>query len=505
MGRSIQPVLVGVGQTLDRPTDLSEARSPLEMMRATSLACADDAGISSRQLEEIDTLAVVNTVGPRLMTNPPARLADAIGAGRANQYLTSTGGNTPQMLVNHFAKEIVYERTSMVLLSGAEALDSLSRSSKTDYPLNWVEEEGAETKPANRFSEERPGTNDTEAAHNMVAPIVTYPLFENALRRHYDISLEEHQREIGKLFARFSEIAKDNPYSWFPTARSAEEIALPTIENRYVGFPYTKFMNAVMQINQSASVLMMSDVKARSLGIDESKWVYLHGHCDIDDIWNVCERINFHSSRALEIGLSKVFDMAKTTADEIDFFDIYSCFPAIVEITRDILGMKPSDPRPLTVTGGLPYFGGAGNNYSMHAIATMVERLRKNPGSLGLVTANGWYLTKHALALYSTTRPNSPFDLSDATALNAEIASLAHPIMDPKPEGKGVVDTFTVIFGRDGQPEYGLVIGTLYNSRRFVAHIKADRELLEKMTREDPIGLRGTVVYGETINVFDFD
>jgi len=505
VARSIQPVLVGAGQLVDRPDDLSSELnplSPLSMMQATAESAAMDAGLEADGLKDIDTLVVVSSVGPKLIANPPAALARRIGAERAEQYITVTGGNTPQTLVNQFAEEIASGRRSMVLLSGAEALDTLSKASKAGIRLDW--EDGGESGEPRSLWPDRPGSNEVEQAHGMVAPIVTYPLFENALRRHYGISREAHQRAIGELFAPFTALARDNPCAWFPTERSAEEIATPTPENRYIGFPYTKYMNAVMQVNQSASVLLTSDAKARELGIDESRWVYLHGHCDVNEIWHVSERIDFHSSPALEMGLASALEMAGTTAGEISHFDVYSCFPAVVEVTRDALGMAADDPRLLTVTGGLPYFGGAGNNYCMHAIATMMDRVRCNPGDRGLVTGNGWYLTKHALGVYSAAPPERPFVLQDRDLLKNRIDALSHPILDLEPAGSGIVETFTVIFDRSGSPERGLVLGSLENGRRFVAFVPPERQLLEDMINDDPIGRKGTVTSGNPTNLFEF-
>ncbi|SVD09252.1 uncharacterized protein METZ01_LOCUS362106, partial [marine metagenome] len=204
-------------------------------------------------------------------------------------------------------------------------------------------------------------------------------------------------------------------------------------------------------------------------------------------------------------GLSTVMEMAQTSADELNHFDIYSCFPAVVEITRDILGMKAEDPRCLTVTGGLPYFGGAGNNYSMHAIASMMDDLRQTPGEFGLVTANGWYLTKHALGVYSTQRPVGPFARPEVSQLDNTIANLDHPTIEPAPEGRGKVETFTVMFDREGQPEQGLVIGSLASGKRFVAGTRGDQTLLRGMISEEVIGAPGVVSSNGTTNLFEFD
>lgn len=503
MVHSVQPVLVGAGQLVDRPDDLEAALSPLAMMQATAESAAADAGLEPDRLRSIDTLVVVSSVGPTLVANPPAALARRIGAEEAAQYLTVTGGNTPQTLVNQFAEEIAGGRREMVLLTGAEALDTLAKAVKADVRLDWGND-GIDFGDPKLLWPDRPGSSETERAHGMVAPIVTYPLFENALVRHYGVSVQAHRRAIGELFAPFSKIAKDNPFAWFPTERSAEQIATPSAVNRYIGFPYTKYMNAVMQVNQSASLLMTSDAKARALGIDESRWVYLHGHCDINEIWHVSERVDFHSSPALALGLASTLEMAGASANEIRHFDVYSCFPSVVEITRDALGMAADDERIFTVTGGLPYFGGAGNNYSMHAIATMMDRLRRSPGELGLVTANGWYLTKHALGIYGAARPDTPFEHQDPVVLQGQVDAVRHPELDPLPAGRGTVETFTVMFDRAGEPERGLVVGMLDTGKRFVADVPPERDLLEQMTREDPIGRSGTVRNGDPVNEFRF-
>lgn len=502
MTRSIQPVLVGAGQLVDRPIDPASALNPLDMMQVTAESAATDAGLRTDSLKDIDTLVVVNSVGPKLVRNPPAALARRLGAERAEQFLTVTGGNTPQSLVNQFAVEIAAGQRSMVLLSGAEALDTLARASRAGIRLDW--EEGGESGEPKLLWPDRPGSNEVELAHGLFAPVITYPLFENALRRHYSVSTEAHQRAIGEMFAPFTELARDNPYAWFPIQRSAEEIATPSPENRYIGFPYTKYMNAVMQVNQSASVLLTSDEKARELGIDESRWVYLHGHCDINEIWHVTEHIDFHSSPALELGLASALEMAGTTAAEINHFDVYSCFPAVLEVTRDALSMAADDSRLLTVTGGLPYFGGAGNNYCMHAIATMMDRLRRAPDDRGLVTGNGWYLTKHALGVYSAAPPDRPFVPQDRDILQSKIDAMNHPELDPQPEGKGTVETFTVMFDRSGSPDRGLVLGSLDTGKRFVAYVPQDEQLLEQMTIDDPIGQKGTVTGGSPTNLFEF-
>ena len=131
-------------------------------------------------------------------------------------------------------------------------------------------------------------------------------------------------------------------------------------------------------------------------------------------------------------------------------FDLYSCFPSAVEVACEEFGLAEDDPRGLTVTGGLPYFGGPGNNYVTHAIAEMVSRVRAAPGRFGMVTANGNFLTKHAFGIYGTTPWRGPWRREPAAGYQAELDARPTPPLNPAPEGRARIETYTVMHGRGG-------------------------------------------------------
>ena len=499
------PILIGQGQKTVRGEPLDALSTPLDLMlSAASLAC-EDAELLSSSLQNLSDLVVVKSFREP-MRNTPRVLAEGLGASQARCWLTPDGGNAPQYLVNHYAQAIALGESQLVLLAGAEAIDNARRLIKDGQKPNW----SIPTKDdAQYLYDDRPMVTPQERAHGIWAASSVYPLFENALRGFYGHSIEAHQLEMGKLFSKFSSVAAKSEYAWFPVERSAHEIATATEKNRYVGWPYTKFMNAMNQINQSAALLLTSVGHARKMGVPESRWVYLHGCADTTEKWFISERVSYHSSKAIEVMGRQATAMADLAIEDIDYVDIYSCFPSAVAVSRDALGINRDDTRSLTVTGGLPFHGGAGNNYSMNAIATMMEVVRTNAGRWGMVTANGGYLSKHSAGIYSTAPPN------DAHKWMRESPATYQPIIDEQvspsfvtvPSGPAHIETYTVTFGRDGAPQRGIVIGRLGldddpTASRFIANTPNDVGLLMDMTRTDFLGAKGRVQTGGEVNIF---
>ncbi|WP_422362977.1 acetyl-CoA acetyltransferase [Pyruvatibacter mobilis] len=497
------PILVGGGQFTQKGVAIADLLSPMQIMAEAAKRALADAKGGDALAKALDTVAVVRFTADspeagglpkNQYPNAPRTLANAIGAKPARELYTATGGNTPQWLVNRTAEEIANGETDCALLAGSEALGGLLAAVTQGQVPDWGDNPGGEP---TQIGVEKPGVNEMEHRHAMYFPVNTYPLFENAIRGELGRSVKDHQLELGKLFSRFTEVAATNPYAWFPTFRSPEEIATETDKNRYVGFPYTKYLNSIIRVDQAAALIMMSVGKARELGIPEDRWVYLHGCGDANDLWYVSERVNFHSSPAIRTMGRKALDMAGMSVSDIDYFDLYSCFPSAVEIGAQELGLALDDPRGFTVTGGLPYFGGPGNNYVMHSIATMLDKLRAKPGTKGLCTANGWFVTKHSIGIYSTEPKEGAWERENPATYQAELDAMDHPVVDDLPEGEGKIETYTVVHGRQGA-QFGLVVGRKTDTgHRFVAHVPNDPALFETMKQHEMLGVVGTVEPGK--------
>ncbi|MGH7785601.1 MAG: acetyl-CoA acetyltransferase [Candidatus Binatia bacterium] len=490
-----QPILVGVGQITHRATDPHDAKEPLELMALAAERAAADAGVT---LDAVDELTVINIIS-RAYADPPAQLAARLGIAPAQRIYTAMGGNSPQWRVNETAARIARGEVRLALIAGAEAMHGLQMARKAGVQLNW-----GETGTPAMVGDARWGNNEVEQRHHALMPTNVYPLFENAVRAQRGWSIARQRDYLGTLCSRFAAVAADNPYAWFRDRKSAAEITTVGEKNRMIAFPYPKFMNAIIAVDQAAALLLTDTETARQLGIPSSQWVYVRGGGDATDHWFVSDRVDYHSSPAIRIAGERALAQAQLDVSEIAYFDLYSCFPCAVQIGADMLGLAPDDPRPFTVTGGLPYHGGPGNNYSTHGIACMVERLRATPGASGLVTGVGWYLTKHAVGVYSSAPPTHPFVRADPALDQMRVNVQPHPALAETADGPGAVETYTVQHDREGRPAIGIVIVRLDDGRRCWATTN-DPDVLARMEQEEFIGRRGQVRHHAPTQVNQFE
>ena len=504
------PIVVGGGQFTEKDVIPEQAQAPMGIAGEAAKAALADTGIGDALAAHIDTIVSIrifpdSTNRPRLQIpfgraeNPPRAVAARIGANPANAIYGNVGGNTPQKYINELAERITEGEVGVALIAGSEAIKTAQTAMRNDIMLDWQEQHAGSLD--DRGLGEKLFTPH-EFAHGVGIPIQTYPLFENALRHHKGLSIEDHMRKMGALFEKFSAVAANNSYSFYGKYRTAEELITVTPENRWISFPYPKWVNAMDSVNQGAAVVLTSVGKARELGIDPAKWVFLHGCAEANEKINVTDRVNYYSAPAIGVNTRHAMAMAGISVSDINYFDFYSCFPSAVELACEELGLDYDDPRGFTVTGGLPFFGGPGNNYSTHGLAAMLPRLRANPEHFGMVTANGGYLSKHATGIYSARPFAGLWQRENPANYQQEVDELTGPQVTATPDGPAVIETYTVCFAK-GQPEKGIVIGRLAQSNeRFVANTPVDAELLLSMTQSEQIGRQGTVTNKGGLNLF---
>ncbi len=486
-----RPVIAGVAQFNPRAAGLPEAPEPLAMMETVARAAAEDSGAQDI-LNSIDALAVVSVVSARYR-NAPDALASRLGINPKRKLTTTFGGNTPQYLVNQFCNEIAAGRIRAALVIGAEAMHSARRAMKTGG-VKWNLAQGNGDPEV--VGDPRMGTNAYEERYGARMPIEVYPMFENAFRARHGWSLDAHRERIAKICESMTRVAAKNPYAWFPRELTAEQIATVTPDNRMICFPYTKVMNAIMEVDLAAGVIITSESEARRIGVPAGKLVYVHSGSDATDRWWISERESLAHAPMLAKCVNAAIDGAGISARDISHFDLYSCFPIALEMAMEAVGMELGDRRGVTVTGGLPNAGGPANNYVTHSIAAMTERLRAHPGDFGMTTALGWYFTKHGAAVYSTRPPERDF-------LYRAFKEPERPAVTPieNAEGAATLETYTVEHDRTGATTEAIVVGRLDSGQRFFA--RAPHEILSAMEREEFVGRKGTVRNLDGVNLFD--
>jgi acetyl-CoA C-acetyltransferase len=319
----------------------------------------------------------------------------------------------------------------------------------------------------------------------LIAPIHIYALFESVLAHRAGLGLAEHRAGLGRLMAPFTTVAATHPYAWFPAARTATELSDVTADNRLISEPYTKNMCAMFTVDQGAAVLVTSLAAAKRAGADEGA-VFCWSGAQCTEVWFPAARPDPGAAPAMKASTSAALEASGIGVDDLNAFDLYSCFPCAVELAAAGLGLDPDDSRRLTVTGGLPYFGGPGNNYSLHAVATMVDRLR-HQGGTGLVTALGWYLTKHAAGIYGSAPPRRGWQRGDTTGAQAAIDASAVDIADDA-SGPAVVLASTVVSDRQGEITAAPVIARLADGRHVAA--AADGAELPSLAGRNLVGSR---------------
>lgn len=501
------PVIVGVSQVTDASSPPESARSPIDLIRDAAILAAADSGAGDGLLRRLDSIAVIRLFAdsvPRFkspfgqLTNPPWALARRLGAQPRDLVYPPVGGDSPQVMLTRACERISRGESKAALVAGGEALRTELAAKRAGLALQWGED--APTLPT--ALQEVPGMyTEQETQHGMRSAIAMYALIGQALRASAGQSVEQYQQASAELFAGLATVARNNPLATRRQGYDAAALSEISAENPYIGFPYTKRMVASAYIDQAAALFVVSEALADELGIAPAKRVYLHGTAHAHDGWFVSQRAHLDSSPAMRLTARHALNQAGRRLEDVTFLDLYSCFPSAVQMACKELGIANDDPRPLTVTGGLPFFGGPGNNYVTHAIAEMVQRVRGQPGSYGLVGANGGLVTKQAVGLFSTAKPAQPFRSDDAQ-LQQEIDRESPLVLAETPQGDAHIETYSVLHGRNGA-EAGVLFGRLSaTGQRFVANTPRDAGTLQALQDSDAIGLTGRVHQQAGLNLF---
>jgi acetyl-CoA C-acetyltransferase len=480
-----------------------QAPEPLDMWDDVARAAADDAGVPGA-LAALESIDVVYSQSWQY-DDAVGRLAERLGASPRRGRYSGIGGSVPHVLVTEVARDMAAGDLDLALVAGAEALATVRALKKAGERPHW----------SFRPAEKRPFPMDmefdpSEISHAVFEAYLTFALFDNARRAHLGRGLDAHRAASGVVMSRMTDVAAENPHAWFPVARSADEIAGVTPDNRMVAYPYTKLMTSIMDVDMAAALLIASAQKADALGVPEEKRIYLRGWGYAEDPAHVACHAEMWRSPGLAAASSAALAGADIGVDEVAHFDLYSCFASSICFALDTLGVAEDDPRGVTVTGGLPYHGGPGSNYMTHSLAAMAEVLRADPGSYGVVSGVGMHMQKHAFGVWSTTPPSStsfgagaagaPGSGSVQTGKVEETAGKAVGIVT-SPSGPATVAAYTVLHGRDGEPERAVLVCDLPEGGRCYALLAGGADSLGRVEREELVGRQVTLTPEDGVNL----
>src|SRR6201991_1298894 len=481
------PVIVGIGEIVDRPKKIAEGLEPLDLLEQALRRAEADAG--AKLLGEGQSLDVVNFLSWRYR-DPEKRLAQRLGITPAHCYYGPVGGESPIRYIHEAAKRIARGECTVAAVCGAEAQSTATKAERAGAKLPWTPFAHDVEEPKRGAAFQKP----LAVKLGVFRPVSVYPFYEAATSAHWGQSPREAMAESGALWSAYSRSASENPNAWLKRRFAPEEITTPSPDNRLIAWPYTKLMVANPTVNMGGAILMTTLAKARTAGISEDRLIHVWGGASAEEPRDYLVRDQFFESHAQNAVLKSVMDLAGGDGTKFDAIELYSCFPCVPKMARRTLGLD-ADVRP-TVNGGLTFFGAPLNTYMTHAACAMVRTLRGG-AKLGLLYGQGGFVTKHHALVLSRQAPKDLLAQDTSVQAEADRHRGAVPDFVTEANGDGTVESFTVIYGRGGDVEHGVVMLRTSGNECALARVPADDyATLAHLLNMDrtPVGSRGNIV-----------
>ncbi|MFT7608798.1 MAG: acetyl-CoA C-acetyltransferase [Candidatus Aldehydirespiratoraceae bacterium] len=488
------PVIIGVAQLSQKPAiddQLINAPDPIDLMtEAIRQAAADAAGadVAADLINTIDTIAVIG--GLWRFKNPAALIIDELNRTgelrnrEVHTILTTFGGNLPIHSAHTLAQRIADGDIDLAVLTGGECNFSRRNLTKRDEQPRRRDDIRAE--PAENWGPPLDMGDLVAVDRGGETPRNSYAILDSAIRAERGETLDEARDRAAQLWSGYAAVGSRNPHAADPSGLSAEAIRNPTNTNRMVSWPYTKAMCANNNVDQAAALIIASTETADRLGVPASQRVYPHLYVASYDTDSLLERETVTQAPGLAAAAAALRAQVGPL-DEIGHLELYSCFPSIVTLTTEALGINPE--RQLTVTGGLAFAGAPLNFAAGQGLVGMVRTLRADPGSRGFVQGNGGHASKHAFGVYSTTSPTEPHQLVEL----GQFGELM-PLAPADHVGEGRVEGVTVEYGHGG-PTRAIAIVSYDNGQRSWA-TSTNSDLMQDCISRECVGRRVMVDAG---------
>ncbi|MBK7948449.1 MAG: hypothetical protein IPK00_06820 [Deltaproteobacteria bacterium] len=484
-----RPVIVGLAQITQKPEDPRLAKSPIELMEQAIRDAAQDAG-APKLVGALDGVYVPK--GLWRHADPGRLLATRLGSPAAKSMLGALSGHIVQVLIDRACQAIAEGRADVIAIAGGESENSRRRLERAGRAQPWDDATAGEPdERVGRFDYHR---MEEEERAGIVSATALFALCDTSLRRAHGESPAAHRDRLAALQVGMSRIARENRHAWIRDEQDPARIREPGPGNRMVHYPYTKLMTSNIAVDQAAALIVCSERAALRFGIPAEKRVHLRAATEMSHGARLGERDVLHRHPGQVLAAQRALELAGIGPDDLDHVDAYSCFPFAVQAGAAALGLG-LDPLP-SVTGGMTFFGGPLGSYVVHSKANLFERLRADPGSIGVVGSLGGHYAHFGYGVYST----DPGELARPIVedVSAEFAAMPRRALREAPSdrvGPVVVETYTVEVGHDGPKR--LVLATLTPEGHRVFARSHDPDLMQAaLADEDLCGRSGRVADG---------
>lgn len=473
------PVIVGVGESLDRPADIARAKGPLDLIAEAIAAAETDAGATlTAGTDSIDVIKHTSVWYEDL----PNLVRQRLGIGPCHAVLGEGSGNGPTRELHNAALRVQRGESKVALVCGAEAQWSVDQARKAGIRLPW---QGVQDAP--EVFRAPAYANSLALKYGVLIPTQVYPLYENATTAAWGQMPRQAIGESARIWSAMSRVAAAHPGAWMRRPYEPEEIAQSGPKNRLLAWPYTKLMVAQPSVNLASAIFVTTVGYARVLGIPRERLIFIEGGAAAREPDDFLLRDSYVVN-ASQSAVLQAMQAGRTGHEAFDLVELYSCFPVVPKMARRLLGL--AEDNALTQAGGLTFFGAPVHNYMSHAAAAMTRRLRAG-GQRGLLYGQGGNVTKHHALSLTSSAPASPILQDYSVQAQADAARGPVPDLLSDYTGRAIIETFTVLHDRGGRPSAGvLLLRTPFEARVLATVLPTDTPTIERLKDLDdsPVG-----------------
>ncbi len=462
--------VAGWAQVVNRDDD--RIVHPMVLLEEAGRSALAAAGVAADQVQ-----AILSTPLTALVEQDHTEtLAARLGARRGPRVVSAYSGAAPQRLLARACALVAAGEVEVALVVGGIADASVRRARRrgVEPPAlptsTWSQ---GSDRPSDLPQRKWDGAHFAEIAAGAGSPPGYFALVQSALDR--GMSDAARASRLGALMAPFTEVAAARAaHAWFPRARDASQIATATPANRMVAEPYTKLMCSFPTVDMAAALVVTPAARAGRRG------VFPVAITTAEEVGPPSRWPSLDRPPALSAAVEEALRLSDTDLAEVDALDLYSCFPAAVLMGCQALGLDPIGDRLLTATGGLPYFGGPGASYGLHALVCLFDDLHHGRADTVLSLGLGGFVTDFSVGVYSREeRRGALVDLPRPEAPGWPVVEVA--------EGPAEVEAMTVLHARGEGPVAAPVIARLPSGERVGARC-ADPALAGELSGQNLVG-----------------